>query len=69
MVQAFFFFSSFFCDGVCQQLNDLSGGGGGAYQRGNVDAILLVATAHGEVLVNGLELGLGITGRDGLIVS
>ncbi|KAF3806612.1 putative 5-methyltetrahydropteroyltriglutamate--homocysteine methyltransferase, partial [Colletotrichum gloeosporioides] len=44
----------------------MSGGGGGAYQRGDVDAVLLVAAAHGEVLVNGLKLGLGVTGRNGL---
>lgn len=37
-----------------------------AYQRRNVDAILLVTTAHGEVLVNGLETVLGVTLGDGL---
>jgi hypothetical protein len=35
-------------------------------QRGDIDALLLVATAHGEVLVDGVEAFLCVTLRDGL---
>lgn len=31
------------------------------YKTGNVDAVLLVTTAHGEVLIEGVELVLGVT--------
>jgi hypothetical protein len=35
-------------------------------QARNVNAVLLVATAHGEVLVDEVKTILGVTGRDGL---
>lgn len=35
-------------------------------QRGDIDALLLVATAHGEVLVNGIETILGVSLGDSL---
>ena len=35
-------------------------------EGGDVDAILLVATAHGEVLIERVELVLGVALRDGL---
>lgn len=35
-------------------------------QAGNIDALLLVATAHSEVLVNGVETILGVPLRDSL---
>ncbi len=35
-------------------------------QAGNVDTVLLMATAHGEVLVNGIQLGAGIALGDTL---
>jgi hypothetical protein len=36
-------------------------------QTRDVDAVLLVATAHGEVLVDGVEAILGVTLRNGLV--
>jgi hypothetical protein len=35
-------------------------------EGGDINAILLVATAHSEVLVDGLEVVLGVTLRDGV---
>jgi len=36
-------------------------------QSGDIDTLLLVATAHSEVLVNAVESGVGITLRNGLM--
>lgn len=39
---------------------------GTTYEGRDIDAILLVATAHGEVLIEGVELSAGVSLRDGL---
>ena len=43
-----------------------SAGIGTTYKGGDIDAILLVATAHGEVLIESVELSAGVSLRDGL---
>lgn len=40
----------------------------GTYQRGNVDTVLLVATAHGEVLIELVQRVLGVALWDSLVL-